>query len=96
MALWSRKRDKAERPAHEPAGEPAESVHLDDDEAHAWWARAEVGTAWKPRERSGDSKGGGMMRALAVRIAVSVLVFACIVAAWALGWIQPTGVPLSR
>jgi hypothetical protein len=46
--------------------------------------------------RSGDSKGGGMMRALAVRIAVSVLVFACIVAAWALGWIQPTGLPLSR
>jgi hypothetical protein len=46
--------------------------------------------------RSGDSKDGSMMRALAVRIAVSVLVFACIVAAWALGWIHPTGVPLSR
>ena len=46
--------------------------------------------------RKGDSSGGGMMRALAVRIAVSVLVFACIVVAWALGWIQPTGLPLSR
>ena len=46
--------------------------------------------------RSGDSSGGGMMRALAVRIAVSVIVFACILAAWALGWIQPTGLPLSR
>jgi hypothetical protein len=42
------------------------------------------------------SKGGGMMRALAVRIAVSVAVFACIIAAWALGWIQPTGLPLGR
>jgi hypothetical protein len=37
-----------------------------------------------------------MMRALAVRIAVSVAVFACIVAAWALGWIQPTGLPVVR
>ena len=46
--------------------------------------------------RLGDSSGGGMMRALAVRIAVSVLVFACIVIAWALGWIQPTGLPLGR
>ncbi len=46
--------------------------------------------------RGGDSSGGGMMRALAVRIAVSVIVFACILAAWALGWIQPTGLPLSR
>ncbi len=46
--------------------------------------------------RDGGSKGGGMMRALAVRIAVSVLVFACILGAWALGWIQPTGMPLSR
>jgi hypothetical protein len=46
--------------------------------------------------RSGDSSGGGMMRALAVRIAVSVVVFACIIAAWALGWIQPTGLPVSR
>ncbi len=45
---------------------------------------------------SGDSSGGGMMRALAVRIAVSVLVFACLVIAWALGWIQPTGPPLAR
>ena len=42
------------------------------------------------------SKGGDMMRALAVRIAVSVLLFACIVIAWSLGWIHPTGVPLGR
>ena len=42
------------------------------------------------------SKGGNMMRVLAVRIAVSVLLFACIVIAWSLGWIHPTGVPLGR
>ena len=40
------------------------------------------------------SKGGAMMRALALRIAVSVLLFACIVIAWSLGWIHPTGLPL--
>ena len=53
MALWSRKRDKADEsvaPSTPPAGPPAESVHLDSDD-HAWWARAEVDTAWKPRER---------------------------------------------
>ena len=47
------------------------------------------------RDREG-SKGGDMMRALAVRIAVSVLLFVCIVIAWSLGWIHPSGVPLGR
>ena len=42
------------------------------------------------------SKGGDMMRALAVRIAVSVVLFACIVIAWSLGWIHPTGIPAGR
>jgi hypothetical protein len=51
MALWSRKRDKAAGSAEENAGEPAESVHLDDDE-HAWWAQAEVDSVWQPRERT--------------------------------------------
>jgi len=37
-----------------------------------------------------------MMRALAVRIAVSVLLFACIVIAWWLGWIHPNGHPFGR
>jgi hypothetical protein len=50
MALWSRKRDKADVPAVEPASKQAESVHLDDDD-HAWWAQAEVDAVWKPRER---------------------------------------------
>ena len=42
------------------------------------------------------SKSGNMMRALALRVAMSVLLFACILGAYALGWIQPTGIPLSR
>ena len=46
--------------------------------------------------RDGSSKSGNMMRALAVRIALSVALFVCIIVAWRLGWIHPTGVPLGR
>lgn len=46
--------------------------------------------------RGDGSKGVDMMRALAVRIAVSVLLFACILIAWLLGWIHPTGIPLAH
>jgi hypothetical protein len=46
--------------------------------------------------RDGQSKSGSMMRALAVRIALSVLLFVCILVAWRFGWIHPTGVPLGR
>jgi hypothetical protein len=46
--------------------------------------------------RDGASKSGNMMRALALRIALSVLLFVCILVAWRLGWIHPTGVPLGR
>ena len=44
--------------------------------------------------RSPDGKGsqsGAMMRALAVRIGVSIALFLCLLAAWRLGWISPTG-----
>jgi len=46
--------------------------------------------------RDGASKSGNMMRALALRIALSVLLFVSIIVAWRLGWIHPTGVPLGR
>ena len=46
--------------------------------------------------KNGASKSGSMMRALAVRVAVSALLFTGIVVAWRLGWISPTGVPLAR
>jgi hypothetical protein len=46
--------------------------------------------------RAGQSRGGNMMRALTIRIALSVLLFVCLIAAWRLGWIHPTGLPLGR
>ena len=59
-------------------------------------ALAWAGVAMLRGGRAEGSKGGDMMRALAVRIAVSVLLFACIVIAWWLGWIHPTGIPVGR
>lgn len=42
------------------------------------------------------SRGDRMARALAFRIGLSVLLFICLLVAWKLGWIQPTGIPLSK
>lgn len=47
--------------------------------------------------RRGESSAGDpkqMAKALTYRIGISVLLFLCIVVAWRLGWIQPTGIPL--
>ena len=46
--------------------------------------------------RDGKPKSDKMMRALALRVALSVLLFAGIILSYLLGWIQPTGVPLGR
>ena len=45
--------------------------------------------------RDGKPKSNAMMRALAVRVAISVLLFVCIWAAYLMGWIRPTGIPIS-
>ncbi len=46
--------------------------------------------------RDGKPKTGNMMRALAVRVGLSVLLFAFILLSYWLGWIQPTGIPLGQ
>ncbi|HEY2257459.1 MAG TPA: twin transmembrane helix small protein [Variovorax sp.] len=46
--------------------------------------------------REGRVKSGGMARALTVRIALSVILFLCILAAWKLGYIQPGGLPVGK
>ena len=46
--------------------------------------------------RNGKPKAGSMMRALAVRVGLSVLLFVCILLAYWFGWIHPTGIPLGR
>ena len=46
--------------------------------------------------RDGKPKTNAMMRALALRVGISVALFLCILAAYQLGWIRPTGLPLGR
>ena len=47
--------------------------------------------------REGEKPGSGrMVRALAIRVGVSVLLFLCVLIAWKLGYIQPTGIPAGR
>ena len=41
-------------------------------------------------------KTSNMARALAFRIGFSVLLFICILIAWKLGYIQPTGIPVGK
>ena len=46
--------------------------------------------------RDGKPKSGNMMRALALRVGLSVLLFACIMFSWWAGWIHPTGIPIGK
>lgn len=45
---------------------------------------------------SDTSKGRNMARALAFRVGFSILLFLCILVAWKLGYLKPTGIPLSQ
>ena len=60
--------------------------------ALAWAGVAMV----RGREVEGRDKKKTMARALAVRVALSVALFLCILLAYKLGWIRPTGVPMGR
>jgi len=46
--------------------------------------------------RDGKPKSSNMARALAFRVGFSILVFACILIAWKLGYIHPTGIPAGK
>jgi len=47
-------------------------------------------------QRTGSGPDRRMARALAVRIGLSVALFLCLLLAWRLGFIQPTGLPAGR
>ncbi|MCZ2498054.1 twin transmembrane helix small protein [Xylophilus sp. Kf1] len=46
--------------------------------------------------RDGQAKTSHMARALALRVGLSVVLFICILVAWKLGYIRPTGLPLAQ
>ncbi len=45
---------------------------------------------------NGKAKTSNMARALALRVGFSILLFICILVAWKLGYIQPTGLPAGK
>lgn len=47
-------------------------------------------------DEMGKAKNRGMARALALRVGFSVLLFICVLLAWKLGYIQPTGIPAGK
>jgi len=58
-----------------------------------------AGRAMLQGGRKGDPsepKGKRMARALALRVALSIALFAFILISYQMGWIQPTGIPLAR
>jgi len=42
--------------------------------------------------RSTQAKSGHMVKALALRVGLSIILFICVLVAWHLGYIQPTGI----
>ena len=46
--------------------------------------------------QDGKAKTSNMARALAWRVGLSILLFVCILIAWKLGYIQPTGIPIGK
>jgi cytochrome b561 len=43
--------------------------------------------------RNGEAKTNNMVRALAMRVGFSIVLFLCVLLAWKLGYIQPSGIP---
>ena len=46
--------------------------------------------------QDGKPKTSNMARALTFRIGFSVVLFICVLIAWKMGWIQPTGIPAGK
>jgi hypothetical protein len=59
-------------------------------------ALASAGVFMMRDGRDGKPKTSNMMRALAVRVGLSILLFLCILLAYKMGWIRPTGIPIER
>lgn len=59
-------------------------------------ALASAGHAMLRSQRDGKAADPRMARALALRVGLSIALFLFILLAWRMGWIQPSGLPLSR
>ncbi|MBP8270803.1 MAG: twin transmembrane helix small protein [Sphaerotilus sp.] len=60
-------------------------------------ALASAGIFMVKRGSAGEpTPKGRMARALAIRVGVSVSVFLFVLLSYAMGWIEPTGIPVGR
>jgi len=59
-------------------------------------ALALAGRAMLKDGRDGKPKSSRMAHALALRVGLSIALFAFILISYKLGWIHPTGIPMSR
>jgi len=59
-------------------------------------ALASAGALMLRKGSTADPKGRRMARALAVRVGLSVALFALVLFSYWMGWIQPTGIPFNR
>lgn len=50
----------------------------------------------KPDAQHDAQRSKSMARALALRVLLSVVLFVCLLIGWKLGYIQPTGLPITR
>lgn len=46
--------------------------------------------------RDGEPKSNRMVRALALRVGLSIALFVFILVSYKMGWIQPTGIPMGQ
>ena len=47
-------------------------------------------------DEAGQPRPNRMATALAMRVGLSILLFLCVLLAWKLGYLQPTGLPATR
>jgi len=59
-------------------------------------ALASAGVLMLRKGRDGDPRGARMARALALRVGLSVAIFLLVLFSYWMGWIKPTGIPLSQ
>lgn len=51
------------------------------------------GTPPSDGSESPSPRKGNMAKALAFRVGFSIVLFVCVLVAWKMGWVQPTGIP---
>jgi hypothetical protein len=59
-------------------------------------ALGSAGVLMLRKGRGDDPRGTRMARALAVRVGLSVAIFLLVLFGYWMGWLQPTGIPLSN